>query len=53
MILKINSFEIARIFKIKKIRVLINFFNFTISKINILQYQKLLHILRVQIISKK
>ena len=30
-----------------------NFFNFIIWKINILQYQQLLHILGVQIISKK
>ena len=42
-----------RIFRIQQIGILIHFFNFTIWKINFLQYQKLLNILGVQIISKK
>ena len=42
-----------RNFRIQQFRMLINFFNFIIWKINFLQYQKLLNILGVQIISKK
>ena len=42
-----------RIFRIQQFGILINFFNFTIWEINFLQYQKLLNILGVQIISKK
>ena len=42
-----------RIFRIQQFGILINFFYFTICKIDYLQYQKLLNILGVQIISKK
>ena len=42
-----------RIFRIQQSGILINFFNFTIWKIDFLQYQKLLNILGVQTISKK
>ena len=42
-----------RIFRIQQFGILIIFFNFTIWKINFSEYQKLLNILGVQIISKK
>ena len=42
-----------RIFRIQQFGILIIFLNFTIWKINFLQYQKLLNILGVQKISKK
>ena len=42
-----------RNFRIQQFGILINLFNFIIWKINFLQYQKLLNILGVQIISKK
>ena len=47
------NFKNARIFKIQTFGIFTNFFDFTIWKINILQYQKLLNIVGVQKISKK
>ena len=47
------NFKNSQTFKIQQFVKLRNFFTFNIWKINILQYQKLLNILGVQIISKK
>ena len=50
--LSLNNVKYLRIFRIQQFGILINFLNFTIWKINFSQYQKILNILGVQIITK-